>query len=72
MDIYRIVTAVEGGREYFSVAVAQSAAPERQLPVRFNTRADAEATVAYLKRSFDRLPSPRKAATARHGRNGAS
>jgi hypothetical protein len=51
-DVYRIVSITEGGKECFSVVVATDGASERRLPVRFNTRADAEETVAYLKRSI--------------------
>ena len=62
--VYRVVSITEGGRQCFSDVIATDGASERRLHIRFNTPADAEATVAYLKRSIDRLPSPRKAATA--------
>jgi hypothetical protein len=53
--VYRVVSITEGGRQCFSVTVAEDdGASERRLPMSFNTRADAEATVAYLKRSNDR------------------
>jgi hypothetical protein len=71
-SVFFVVSITERGRQCFSVVIATDGASERRLLMRFNTRADAEVTVANLKRSIDRLPSRRKAATARHGRTDAS
>ena len=68
----RVVSITEGGKECFSVVVATDGASERRLPMRFNTRADAEETVAYLKRSIARWPSSRGAVTTRYGRTSGS
>ena len=65
--LYRVVSIAEGGKECFSVTVAEDdGASERRLPMSFNTRADAEETVAYLKRS---IAWPRPVAVVVQGRN---
>jgi hypothetical protein len=65
--VYRVVSITEGGRQCFSVTVAEDdGASERRLPMSFNTRADAEETVAYLKRS---IAWPRQGTVVARGRN---
>jgi hypothetical protein len=74
--VYRVVSITEGGKECFSVTVAEDdGASERRLPMSFNTRADAEETVAYLKRSIAwpapgrrRRAGPQSHATTAHQR----
>ena len=60
------MSITEGGKECFSVVVATDGASERRLPMSFNTRADAEETVAYLKRS---IAWPRPVSVVVRGRN---
>jgi hypothetical protein len=65
-DVYRVVSITEGGKECFSVVVATDGASERRLPMSFNTRADAEETLVYLKRS---IAWPRQRTVVARGRD---
>jgi hypothetical protein len=47
-------------RECFWIAVAEDGAPERRLPVRFSSRAEAEAAIVWLEQAPARPPFGRK------------